>query len=170
MIVNAYMAPAPVIEYIAQPPAVFYPLFSQQLLPADINEAVAVEASAPQDVGSPLSLNEQIVDIPIPRGVEEIEDVSAQIGTNDCTQSLKISREKVAKLEEVTSSLRARLQVLTKSPGSRQAARQAQNELDLVVAQLREDQQSLLDKEQLLAEALREKQNLLNMKRRRLDI
>ena len=51
-------------------------------------------------------------------------------------------------------------QVLIKSPGSRQAARHAQNELDLVVAQLREDQQSLHDKKQLLAEALREKQHL----------
>ena len=36
---------------------------------------------------------------------------------------------------QVFSSLRTRLQVLTKSSGSRQAARQAQNELDLVVAQ-----------------------------------
>ena len=41
--------------------------------------------------------------------------------------------------------------------------------MDLVVAQLREEQQSLLDKKQLLAEALREKRHLLNMKRRRLD-
>ena len=72
---NVYVAPAPVIYYIAPPPEVFYPSFSQQLDPADINEAVAVEASAPQDVGSLLPLNGQIVDMPIPRSVEEIEDV-----------------------------------------------------------------------------------------------
>ena len=53
--------------------------------------------------------------------------------------------------------------MLTKSPGSRHAARQAENELDLVFAQLREEQQSLLDKKQLLADALREKQHLLNI-------
>ena len=171
--VNAYVARAPVIDYIALPPAVFHPSFSQQLPPTDTNEPVAVEASAPQDVGSLLTLNEQIVDIPFPWSVEEIKDVSVQLGThpiNDCIQSLKISEEQVAKLEEVTSSLRSRSQVLIKSPGSRQAARHAQNELDLVVAQLREEQQSLHDKKQLLAEALREKQHLLNMKRRRLDI
>ena len=77
--------------------------------------------------------------------------------------SLKINKEKVAKLEEGTSGLRSRLQVLTKSPGSRNAARQAENELDLVVAQLREEQQSLLDKKQLLAEALREKTTSLEL-------
>ena len=114
----------------------------------------------------------QIVDISFPRGVEEVEYVSVQLGTHaidDCIQPLKLSKGKKAKLEEVTSSLRSRLQVLTKSLGSRQVTRQAQNELDLVVAQLREVQQSLHDKKQLLAEALREKQLLLNMKRRRFD-
>ena len=50
------LMPAPVIEYIAPPPAEFYPSFSQQSPPACTNEAVAVEASAPQDVGSLLSL------------------------------------------------------------------------------------------------------------------
>ena len=60
---------------VAPPPAVFYPSFSQQLLSADITEAVAVEASAPQDVGSLLTLDGQVVDIPISRVVEEIEDV-----------------------------------------------------------------------------------------------
>ena len=111
---NAYVALAPVIDYIAPSPAVFS-TFSQQLPPADCNEAFAVEASAPQDVGSLPSLDEQIVDIPIPRAVEEIEDMSVQI--NDCIQTLNISKENVTKLEEVTSSLRTRLQVLTKSPG-----------------------------------------------------
>ena len=75
----------------------------------------------------------QVVDIPISRGEEEIEDMSVKLGShviNDCIHSVKISKEKVAKLEVVTSSLRTRLQVLTKSLGSRQAARQAQNELD----------------------------------------
>ena len=87
------------------------------------------------------STSEQTVDIPIPRGVEEMGDMSVQLSThaiNECMHSLKISKEKVAKLEEVTSSLRWRLQVLTKSIGSRHAARQAENELDLVVAQFRE--------------------------------
>ena len=70
--VNAYVEPAPVIEYIAPSPAVFYPSFSQQLPLFDTNEVVAVEASAPQDVGSLLPSDEQIVDIPIPRGVEDI--------------------------------------------------------------------------------------------------
>ena len=73
--VNPYVAPAPVIEHIAPPPAAFYPSFSQQLPPADTNEAVAVEASAPQNVGSLLPLNGQIMDIPLPRSVEEIDDV-----------------------------------------------------------------------------------------------
>ena len=122
MTVNACVAPAPVIEYIAPPPAVFYPSFSQQLPPADTNEAVAVEASAPQDVGSLLSLDEQIVDIPVPRGVKETGDHAI----NDCIQSLKLHEEKVAKLEEVTSSLRSMLQVLTKSPAPRHAVRQGQ--------------------------------------------
>ena len=39
---------------------------------ADTNEAVAAEASAPQDVGSLLTVDEQTVDIPSPRGVDEI--------------------------------------------------------------------------------------------------
>ena len=47
----------------------------KQLPPADISEAVAVEASAPQDVGSLFPSNGQVVDIPFPRGVDEIEDV-----------------------------------------------------------------------------------------------
>ena len=72
--VNAYVAPARVIDFFAPPPAVFYPSFGQRLLPADINEVVAVEASAPQDVGSLLLSDGQIVDIPIPRSVEELED------------------------------------------------------------------------------------------------
>ena len=38
--VNAYVEPALVIEYIAPPPAVFLPSFSQQLPPAYTNEAV----------------------------------------------------------------------------------------------------------------------------------
>ena len=104
--------------------------------------------------------------------MEQIGDVPVQLGThaiNDCMQSLKL-KEKVAKCAQVTSSLRSRLQVLTKSPGPRHATRQAQNELDFLVAQLREEQQIVLDKKQLLAEALREKQLLLNMKRRRLDV
>ena len=79
-----YVTPSPVVEFatpvhqeqiVAPPPAVFNPSFSQQLPPADINAAATVEASAPQDVGSLLTLNGQIVDIPIPRVVEEIEDV-----------------------------------------------------------------------------------------------
>ena len=78
------LTPSPVVEFAAPvhqepiaapPPAVLYPSFSQQLPPADINEAVAVEASAPQDVGSLLSSHGQVVDFPIPRGVEEIQDV-----------------------------------------------------------------------------------------------
>ena len=68
--VNAYVAPAHVIEYIAPSPAVFYPSFSQQLPPFDTSEVVAVEASAPQDVGSLLPVDEHTMDIPIPRGVE----------------------------------------------------------------------------------------------------
>ena len=94
---NAHVAPAPVIEYIAPPTAVFYPLFSQQLTPADTNEATAVEASAPHDGGSLLPLDKQIVDIPTPRDVEEIGDVSVQLGThaiNDCVQSLKTQQRK----------------------------------------------------------------------------
>ena len=58
--VNAYVAPAPLIEYIVPSQAVFYPSFSELLPPFDINEVVAV----PSD--------EQIMNIPIPRGVEEI--------------------------------------------------------------------------------------------------
>ena len=53
----------------------FSPSFSQRLPPADINEVVTVEASAPQDVGLLLLSDGQIVDIPIPRSVAEIEDV-----------------------------------------------------------------------------------------------
>ena len=131
-----------------------------------------MEASAPQDIGLLLSLGEQIVDIPFPRCVEQIEDVLVQLGThtiNDCIHSLKLNKRNVAKFEELTSSLRSRLQVLTKSPGPRHAFRQAQNELDLLVAQF-EEQQIVHDKKQLLAEVLHEKQLLLNMKRRRLDI
>ena len=79
-----YVPPSPDVEFAtpvheeqiaAPPPAVFSPSFSQQLPPADIIEAVAVEASAPQDVGSLLSSNGQVVDIPFLRGVDEIEDV-----------------------------------------------------------------------------------------------
>ena len=79
-----YVTPSPAVEFAtpvhqeqiaAPPPAVFYPSFSQQLPPADINGAVAVEASAPQDVGLLLASNGHVVDIPVPRGVEEIEDV-----------------------------------------------------------------------------------------------
>ena len=78
------VTPSPVVEFatpvhqeqIAAPlPAWFHPSFSQQLPPADFNDAVAVEVSAPQDVDSLLPLNEQIVDIPIPRGMDEIQDV-----------------------------------------------------------------------------------------------
>ena len=76
--------------------------------------------------------------------------------------------QQLAKLEEVSSSIRLRLQVLTKSSGSRHAVRQAQNEWDLLEAQSREAQQFVHDKKQLLAELLREKQLLLNTKRRRL--
>ena len=79
---------------------------------------------------SSTSTSEQTVDIPIPRSVEEIGDMSVQLSThaiNECMHSLKISKEKVAKLEEVTSCLSSRLQVLTKSPGSRHAARQVEN-------------------------------------------
>ena len=53
----------------------FSPSFSQQLPPTDISETVAVEASPPQDVGSLLPSNGQVVDIPFLRGVDEIEDV-----------------------------------------------------------------------------------------------
>ena len=76
--------------------------------------------------------------------MEQIGDVPFQLGThaiNDCMQSLKLNKRNVAKFEELTSSLRSRLQVLTKSPGPRHATRQEQNELDLPVAQLREGQQ-----------------------------
>ena len=64
------------------------------------------------------------MDTLIPQCMEEIGFVSVQLGThaiNDCIQSLKLSNENVAKLEEVSSSLRSRLQVLTKSSGSRNA-------------------------------------------------
>ena len=73
--VNANVAPAPVIEYSAAPPAEFYPSCSQQLPPADTNEVVAVEAAAPQDVGSLLPLDRQIMNIPFPRCMEETDDV-----------------------------------------------------------------------------------------------
>ena len=73
--VNPYVAPAPVIEDIAPPPAAYYLSFSQQLPSAETNEAVAVEASAPQNVGSRLPLDGLIMDIFILRGVEEIDDV-----------------------------------------------------------------------------------------------
>ena len=122
---------------------------------------------------SSTSTSEKTVDIPILRSVEEMGEMSVQLSTqaiNECMHSLKRSKEKVAQIEEVTSSLRSRLQVLTESLGSRHAARQAENELDLVVAQLREEQQSLVDKKQLFADTLREKQHLFNMKRRPLDI
>ena len=122
---------------------------------------------------SSTSTSEQTMDIPVHRGVEETGDVSVQLAThaiNDCIQSLKLSKVKVTRLEEMSSRVRSRLQVLTKSSGSRHAVRQAQNEWDLLEAQLREAQQFVHDKKQLLAEALREKQHLLNMKRRRLDI
>ena len=97
--------------------------------------------------------------------------MSVQLSThaiNECMHSLKLSKEKVAKLEEVSSSCCSMLQVLTKSSGSRHAVRQAQNEFDLLDARLREAQQFVHDKKQLLAEASREKQHIL--KRRRLDI
>ena len=64
--VNAHVAPAPVIEYIALSPAVFYPSFSQQMPPFNTNDVVAV------DVSSLLPSDEQIVDIRIPRSMEEI--------------------------------------------------------------------------------------------------
>ena len=120
---------------------------------------------------SSTSTSEQTVDIPIPRGVEEKGDISVQLSTHaisECMHSLKLSKEKVAKLEEVSSSIRSRLQVLTKSSGSRHALRQAHNEC--LEAQSREAQQFVHDKNQLLAELLREKQLLLNTKRRQLDI
>ena len=44
------------------------------------------------------------------------------------------------------------------------------NALDLLIAQLRDEKQSVLDKKQLLDEALREQQHLLNMKRGRLGL
>ena len=122
-----------------------------------------MEASAPQDVGSLLPVDDQTMDIPLPRDWEETGDVSVQLATdaiNDCMQSLKLNEEKVAKLEEVSSSLRSRLQVLTKSSGSRHAVRQAQNDLDLLIAQLREAQQFVHDKKQLLAELFREATSL----------
>ena len=90
MTVNAYVAPAPVIDYIAPPPpAVIYLSFSQQLPPDDINEAGTVEASAPQDVGSLLSVDELTLDILFPRCVEEMGEVSVQLGTHaidECVQ------------------------------------------------------------------------------------
>ena len=57
---------------------------------------------------SSTSTSEQTVDIPIPRGVEERGDMSVQVSNhaiNECMHSLKISKEKVAKLEEVTSKV-----------------------------------------------------------------
>ena len=66
--------------------------------------------------------------------------------------SLKISKENVAKFEEVTLSFRSRSQVFTKSTGSRHTARQTEKEVYLVIVQSREDQQSLLDKKQLFAD------------------
>ena len=117
---------------------------------------------------SSTSTSEQTVDIPIPWSVEEIGNMSVHLSThaiNECMHSLKLSKEKVAKLEEVSSSVRSRLQVLTKSSGSRHAVREAQNEWDLLEAQLREAQQFVHVKKQLLAELLREKQLLLSTKR-----
>ena len=131
-------------------------MVSQELVIHRTSEQFEVQMNT-----SSTSTSKQTVDIPIPRGVEEIGDMSVQLSTHACMHSLKNSKEKVAKLEEVTSSLRSRLWVLTKSLVFRHAARQAEKELDIVVAQLREE-----DKKQLLAEVLREKQHLLNMKRR----
>ena len=84
-----------------------------------------MEASVQQDVGSLLPFDKQIVDIPRPWCVEKMEDVSVQLGShaiNDCTQSLKLSKRKVA--SEVT---------------------EAQHELDLLVSQIRAEQQFVHD-------------------------
>ena len=86
------------------------------------------------------------MDIPIPRGVQETGDVSVQLGThaiNDCIQSLKLHKEKVAKLEEMTSSLR----------------------LGFLVAQLREGKKLSMTRNTFSL-----KQLFLNVERRRLDI
>ena len=66
---------------------------------------------------SSTSTSEQTVDISTPRGVEEMGDMSVQLSThaiNECVHSLKLNKAKVAKLEEVSSSIRSRLHLLTK--------------------------------------------------------
>ena len=79
--------------------------------------------------------SEQTEHIPI---LGKRQDMSVQLSThaiNECMHSLKISKENVAKSEEVTLSFRSRSQGFTKSTGSRHTARQAEKEVYLVVVQ-----------------------------------
>ena len=105
--------------------------------------------------------------------MEEIGDMSVQLSThaiNECMHSLQLSKEKVAKHEEVTSNLRSRSQGLTKSPGFRHAARQAENEFDLDARSYVKHSNVFMTRSSSSLERYVKKQHLLNMKRRRLDI
>ena len=135
-------------------------MFDEAPSPVGISVALVVERVA-------RNVSKRTVDhsigVPVPQMMEEIEieapapDVrenhSAVINalvlpgthaSNDCIQAVKLGKEKLAKLEEVSSNFCLKLQMLTKSPRSRLAERQAHNEVDRTVAQSRKGQQLAL--------------------------